>query len=375
MLTPAQEAALLAATTRGLDDELRRAFDSILQRIRDGEAPRDAVTAALATFPRAQAELMAEALSAILARSVGVESVLRLPVGVGGVTLSAHLYADVERTSITVAEIVRRHAAGWQSARDLTLELFEGYGFKRREVLKISRRNPLLPQHLRGELLTDPGIAGELARHFARVRASNMRTPALRQSYLDALAEMEQGAGTAALQRKLRIAGYEKMRYNAARIAQTELHRAYALRQAIEYREEAELEFVQVRMSRTHPEPDICDYHASVDRYGLGKGVYPKHLAPVPPFHPHCRCILAPRIDIDEDERWRDNPDAGRAWLAQQDAHFAARVAGSRDARDAVLNGKADLVELTDQRQKVARYRSKRVGEVDEGELEQYGGQ
>jgi hypothetical protein len=78
------------------------------------------------------------------------------------------------------------------------------------------------------------------------------------------------------------------MRYFANRIAQTELHRAFTTKQAADLMEDEEVEWVQWRLSVTHPRPDICDLHAHVDRYGLGPGVYPKPLAPLPPAHPHC---------------------------------------------------------------------------------------
>jgi hypothetical protein len=32
--------------------------------------------------------------------------------------------------------------------------------------------------------------------------------------------------------------------------------------------------------------------------WGLGRGVYPKAEAPVPPFHEGCLCVLAPRFGI-----------------------------------------------------------------------------
>ena len=357
-----------------IDARLARAWRQFIAQIQAqaGAAPREALAAVMRSFPRAQAQIMAQAMSDLLGRAVGTEAVGRLRVGVAGVTLSGALWADVEATDKVVANIIQRHARGWADARALALEMFEGYGFRPREALRLAPQNHALPKYLRTELLTDPGIRGELARFFARGRGRARKTAPLRQSYLDALDAIEAGRGQAVLARKLEIAGFEKLRYNAQRIARTELARAHECARALELQARDDVQFVQVRMSRAHPAPDICDYHASIDRYGLGKGVYPKHLAPVPPYHPHCLCVLAPRIDFDEDQKWRERPDAGRDWLARQDPYHAARIAGSRDKRDAILQGRAELVDLYNRAQP-ERYRIRTLADIRPEDLAVYG--
>ncbi len=125
--------------------------------------------------------------------------------------------------------------------------------------------------------------------------------------------------------------------------------------------EQDRIEFVQWRLSGTHPVTDICDYHAKVDRYGLGPGVYPKRLAPKPPAHPHCRCLLSPRINIAPGTPYREDPEAGRAWLREQGTADGARVMGSRDKLSAVLNG-ADVEKIVNAGVPGA-YRVRTVGE------------
>lgn len=361
MMTPSQERSLLDATAAGLDDDLRAAYRQLLALIEGGMAPRDAVQAVIDTFEGEYAELLADGFSAILDRSIGTESVLALKVS--DVTLSARLYAEASDVAAVVQNIVDRHARGWQDARTLTLELYEGYGFRADEPIKWSPRNPRLPQYLRAELLTDPGLAGDLRRHFTKVHAQKLKTPALRAAYLEYLEALEAGKGAKALARKIDVAFHERMRYHAARIAQTELHRAYAERQAVELMDDPDVEFVQWRMSATHPRVDICDYFAKVDRYGLGPGVYPKAAAPIAPSHPFCRCNLAPRLDIPSGARYLDNPEAGRAWLQQQGLTAGAQVMGSRARLQQALSG-ADPVALWNARSDPA-YRIRTVGEVE----------
>lgn len=346
MITPEQERALLDATAAGLDDDLRKAYDDFLRRVRAGEAPRDAVTAVMETFAGKMADTMAAAFGAILARSVGSADVMKIEVG--GMALSDKLYAQAREVSNVVQGIVERHANGWQDARALALQLYEGYGFRRPgdEPLQINRNNPLLPRYLREALLPISELSDELRKHFARLQADGLTTQALRAAYLDVLRAfdaLEEGKGWDAVEKALRVAFYEKARYQANRIAQTELHRAYAEARALELMDDPDVQWVQWRMSATHPEVDICDYLSSVDRWGMGPGVYPVGQAPVPPAHPHCRCILAPRLDL-FGRKGLERPDAAQAVFRRApDLRTAARIAGSRAKLERVLAGEDPL--------------------------------
>ncbi len=346
MMTPAQERALLDATAADLDDDLRAAFAEVMRRIREGEAPRDAVQTVMDRFAGAMAEKMATALSALLVQSVGSAEVLQMRVG--DVALSEKLYAQAREVSQIVQGIVDRHAQGWQDARKLALELYEGYGFRKPgdEPLKINRNNPLLPRYLREVLLPISELSDDLRKHFARLHADNLSTQALRAAYLDvlrAIDAMEDGAGAEAVEKALRVAYYEKARYQATRIALTELHRAYAEARARELMDDPEVQWVQWRLSTTHPITDICDYLATVDKWGMGPGVYPVGQAPVPGAHPFCRCILAPRLDL-YGRQGLERPDAAQAVFRRApDLRTAARIAGSREKLERVLAGEDPL--------------------------------
>lgn len=112
----------------------------------------------------------------------------------------------------------------------------------------------------------------------------------------------------------------------------------------------------------------------SVDRYGLGKGVYPKHLAPKAPAHPHCRCLLALRLDIRPGAPWRERPEAAQAWLREQGLNEGAAVMGSKARRDRVLSGE-DPTAVWNERSNPL-YQVKTVGEVsrDGWAVQQLGG-
>ncbi len=116
-------------------------------------------------------------------------------------------------------------------------------------------------------------------------------------------------------------------------------------------------------VSSKHPKTDICDYHAKVDLYGLGPGVYPKAEAPKPPFHPHCFCVAAPRIDL-INPKPRFNPNAERTFLATLPAKEAAQVAGSFEKRRRILEDKESLEGIYNAG-KDELYQWKKIGDIE----------
>jgi hypothetical protein len=366
-MTPAQEAALIAVATAGLDDALRSAYAALLDLIRAGVAPRDAVQQVLATFEGAMAATLATAFSAILGEAVGSPAVIAMQVG--AVTLSARLFAEAASTAQVVQGLVERQARGFQDARALALELFEGYGFRDpdAEPLQFNPRNDKLPRYLREVLLTDSGLAGQIERAMARMQVDGLTNQALRAAYrgvLDALAEIEAGAGDELLTKRLQGAFFERMRFFSRRIAETELHRAFAQRQALELLDDADVEWVQWRLNPSHPRPDICDYFAGVNRWGLGPGVYPKRQAPVAPAHPFCRCVLSPRLDL-TGRRGREVPGADLAVFRALDPAEARQVAGSAEKLRRIVAG-ADPVAVHNERID-PRYKVRTAEEVAAG--------
>lgn len=341
-MTPAQEAALLQATAAGLDDSLREALADLIERIGAGAVPRDAVQEVMATFVGDFAEIMRTALGALLGAAVGAAEVLEIKVG--QVALSRHIYAEAGQVSEVVHGIVQRHVSGLQDARRLALELFEGYGFRdpSDEPIKLSPRNVKLPKYLREALLSDPRVEDDMARAFATIQANGLKTGPLRAAYselLDAIDGIEDGSAKALIDRKMRTAFFERMRYFALRIARTELHRAYAEREAAMLMDDEDVEYVQVRRGSDHE--CICTLIAGRNQYGMGAGVYPKRLAPKPPYHPFCRCVLSPLFNVVGKPKL--NEAADRSFLHSIGDPIAAKVMGSKARRDEVLGGKQAL--------------------------------
>lgn len=324
-------------------------MQEILERIDAGQAPAAVVLGVLGDVTADFAAKMASGLSTVYGVDVTVQEVLALQVG--QMRLSTRLYAEAGETASAAASVVQRHLGGYTQAREVARDLHEGYGFRKREVLRISSSNAELPKYLRELLGMLPGLQRDMAAKAARMQVEGLSTNALRAAYsqlLDAIDGSESGAGKRLLHKRLRVAVEERMRYFAQRISQTEIHRAYMAREAAALNADPDVEFVQVRRAPGRQSECICDLYSGRDRYGLGPGVYPKATAPVPTFHPFCRCVLVARLDLTGRRvAGAENIDADRYFLERLGAPIAARVVGSRAKLQRVLDGEttADAIQ------------------------------
>jgi hypothetical protein len=315
--------AILAQSDASMQESARLAFVKLLEKIRAGAKPRAALDAVLKEFNANAIIGFREALNAVLESSLGLAAVKAYKVG--RLKLSTALYANAMAVAATSRTIIEKHMQGLHDARELRKALYEGYNFQD-DPLKIVKP---LPKYLQEE--------------FNRFKAAALKTPALRAAYLDAIKRAEAGAGMAELEKALRVAFYERNRYLANRIARTELHRNYTDQVAREVMDDDAIEYVQIRLSSKHPKTDICDLHAKLDKYGLGPGTYPKAVSPKPPFHPHCYCLTAPKIDLDRQRQPKERPGAERAFLAKLPPKEARDIAGSWEKRRRVLEDKEAL--------------------------------
>ncbi len=321
--------ALLASVATDLAKAAQEAYRELLRLIDGGADPVDAIRQASEKFSQAFKKIFADALTKITGERVSADdAAIR---NVGNITLSQRIFADAAKTSAVVESVVKRHRDGYQDARALALELYEGYGFKSDELLKLNPNNKVLPKYLREAVLPDSPSRNELQRAFDKAKARALRTGALRAAYtelLGAIEKVEDGAGRKHLENKLRVAYEEKTRYFAKRIAETELARAFSIETAREIMADDAVKYVQWRMSPNHPVEDICDYFAGVNKYGLGPGVYPKALAPTPPAHPFCKCVHSKRLDLNHLEP-KLNEGAQESFFNSLSQDNQRKVAGS----------------------------------------------
>ena len=336
-MTPEEQYRLLAETDAEIKKAVSDAYDELIKQIRAGVAPRDAVQTVMDSFSGEYAAILAAGLKTVISESVGSAA----DIEVGNIKLSSRLYAQAEATATVVQGIVQNHTRGYSDARALALELYEGYEFNPTEPLNLNPDNSALPKYLREVILPDNRSRIELSKAYAKAQTKALKTPALKAAYTELLREIdkvEAGPGTVHMEKKLKVAFEEKLRYFAKRIAETEIHRAYAEAQAREMMADSDVEYVEWVLSPRHPVVDICDYFAGLDRYGLGPGVYPKALAPIAPAHPHCKCVLNERFDLNG-KTIKEIQDADLAYFNKLPPDVARKVAGSEKKLDRVKSG------------------------------------
>lgn len=300
------------------------AQQKILELIKQGIPKREAVRKILLEYGDEFTALFAAQMSVVSGAAVTIDQARKWPVG--NVTLARTLYRHASQSSAVVTRIVKSHVKGFQDARKLSRMLYEGYGFTDAD-LGIQGQ---LPKYLRKEFITT----------LNKYQAKKLKTPALRASYLQAIDAMEKGVGQAALDKALRVAVFEKNRYIANRIAQTELARSFHHGLGKELMQRDDVQWVQFRMSASHPKRDICDLYANQDRYGLGPGIYPKGEAPVPPLHPFCLCGVFTRLDL-MGAKGRERPASERTYLNGLTEREQGQVVGSKDKAVEVRSGVA----------------------------------
>jgi hypothetical protein len=133
----------------------------------------------------------------------------------------------------------------------------------------------------------------EVRRHLDKLsdqgtrHAAETAFQAIRKAVADGNAELIDGA--------VKWWMYDKQLFFLKRIARTEMADAGHNAVIDASLDDADVVGYWWRLSASHPRPDICDVHASVE-LGLGKGVFPKDSVPRHKAHPHCMCLLIPRV-------------------------------------------------------------------------------
>jgi len=199
------------------------------------------------------------------------------------VVLSELLYKNAKNLSKEVTKILYESIKAKETIGVIAKKLYEGYGFKDKEVLEVIDRD--LPKYIREAL--KKGDTKKVMRQIEK-----LRTKPLRIAYKEIFRKLDE-MNAKALDKAMRSAYHEKMRYYAKRIADTETHRALMSKRAYEYLNDENVEFVKFTMSSAHRKVDICDFYAALD-VGYGRGIVPKKEMRTLPLHPFCSCVYDP---------------------------------------------------------------------------------
>ncbi len=94
--------------------------------------------------------------------------------------------------------------------------------------------------------------------------------------------------------RKRLMRGRGDLRYNAMRLARTEINNAFREANVLSASKAPWVEGVKWNLSASHPKADICDVWASQDLYGMGAGIYPPQSTPRD--HPNGLCFQTDKL-------------------------------------------------------------------------------
>jgi hypothetical protein len=120
--------------------------------------------------------------------------------------------------------------------------------------------------------------------------------------------------------------------YQAQRVARTELNRAHGTAYMAGAESTPGCVGTRFLLSPRHPEPDICDMHATANLFGLGKGVYPPGQNPWP-AHPNTLSYVVAVFDDEVTEEDKATVES----QADAEARLQKPVTAERIALDAVI--------------------------------------
>lgn len=342
-MTPEQERALLAATAAGLDDDAREAFAELLELIRAGTAPRDAVEQVMAGFADDMADALAYSISAVSEEETTTEEALQI--SIGPVSLSSRLYQESSELSAIVQGMYDTQERAFSELEAFALAVYLAWRLRERggPPPAITARNPSIPQRVRTTLLRTPAVQTAIAAAFERMAPAGLSIEQQAKAYeavKDDLARIKAGVAREALEKRAEVAFAERIKNFARRIVGTETHRAFVRVLAESIMADDRVQWVQVlRGSRGAP-PCFCDLFTGRDLFGKGPGVYPKERAPLPLYHPNCYCWWKRRPDIDAAPT-EPEEGADAYFLRRLGQPIAARIVGSRAKLQRVLAGES----------------------------------
>ncbi len=141
-----------------------------------------------------------------------------------------------------------------------------------------------------------------------------------------------------------RILGKNLMRsedsayFKAKRLFHTEINRSYGMAYQASCFEHEDVIGTKYMLSPNHRIRDICDMHASVNKYGLGPGVYPKGKSPWP-AHPQTRSYEEPVFNDEVSEADRTGKQSRTDWLKEQPTGLQTSVLGGKKKQQAFTKG------------------------------------
>jgi len=229
-----------------------------------------------------------------------------------GSTLSNRIYRDSQRAQRALEKTVKQHIKDKTNWQRLTKDIKKNVipkgdvpqyikdveeAFKKADVTGLKKA--IRKANRRIEMFTDKD----------GITKSN-----LRRAYADVVKAAEKG-DAALLKKKMSTAVEKKAINNSQRLARSELSRAYMDAELRRIQDDVDMIGWRSILSPQHPRPDICDFMAQADQYGMGAGVFPKSMGSPLPHHPGCICMVAGVLRQDGDRSGRHSKTRVKEYL------------------------------------------------------------
>ncbi len=128
-------------------------------------------------------------------------------------------------------------------------------------------------------------------------------------------------------------------RAGALQVFRTEINRAHGEAYMLGAEDSPDFAGFRFLLSPRHPRVDICDMYASVNRYGLGPGVYPSREKCPWPAHPNTLSFVEIVFSDEISEEDRAGRQTRIEWLKAQPPGVQVSVLNSRKKRTALQMG------------------------------------
>lgn len=229
-----------------------------------------------------------------------------------GSTLSKRLYRDSIKAQRIVESTIKKHIQNKTTWLRLTKDI------KKKKIL-----NEDLPQYIKdvensfkaGDVKGLKTSLRKAERNIKRfLDKDGITSSNLKRAYSDVVKAAVAG-DTARLERKIREAVDKKAINNSQRLARSELSRAYMDAELRRIQDDSDMIGYRSVLSPNHPRPDICDFMAQADQYGMGAGVFPKSNGSPVPHHANCICMIQGVIRQDGDRTGRHSHERVKSWL------------------------------------------------------------
>lgn len=167
-------------------------------------------------------------------------------------------------------------------------------------------------------------------KNISRLSENGAPTQRLKVAYQSVIDATNRGSEKA-ISQSIEKMSLANARYNAERIARTETAKAYAQQTYVDVLDDEDVIGIGYDLNDGHPKPDICDFHTSVDLYGLGAGRYPLNALPKFPFHPNCICQM---YSVYEGDVSGLDSKAAQSYLKKLPAEKRRSIMGTKGAAE-----------------------------------------